>query len=64
MNSKKALNETHDFIIELIDENDKLKKVIEILKGKICVHQSYICYDAYADIKLTDEEIKLLKEYL
>ena len=41
-----------------------LINVIEILKGRICVHQGYICYDSYADIKLTDEEIKLLKEYL
>ena len=54
----------HNKIESLQSENYKLKKVIEILKGRICIHQGYICYDAYADIKLTDEEIKLLKEYL
>lgn len=43
---------------------EKLIKVIGILKGRICVHQKYICYGGFADIKLTDEEIKLVKEYL
>lgn len=41
-----------------------LIKAFDILKGRICLHNGYVCYDAYADIKLTDEEIKLLKEYL
>ena len=48
---------------ELKDENEKLKKVIEILEGRICVNQDCICYDMCADKPLTDEEIKLVKEY-
>ena len=45
------------------EQYKKLKKVIEILKGRICVHQDCICYDMCADKPLTDEEIKLVKEY-
>lgn len=65
------LNETKDSVDKVIEdlgkineENAKLKKAIEILKGRICVHNQYICYDAYADIRLKDNEIELLKEVL
>lgn len=54
----------HTEIDSLHTENEKLKKAFNILKGKIWLHNGYVCYAAYADIKLTDEEFKLLKEYL
>ena len=47
-----------------LDRLEKLEKVIEILKGRICIHNGYVCYDAYADVKLTDNECKLSKEVL
>lgn len=47
-----------------LDKLEKLEKVIEILKGRICVHQDYVCYEMYADIPLKDNEIELLKEVL
>lgn len=58
------LQELYDFIHKLCEENEKLKKAFDILKGKICLHNGYVCYDAYADIKLTKEECELLKGVL
>lgn len=56
------------YLVEVITQDlerlEKLEKTIEILKGRICVHNQYICYDAYADIRLKDNEIELLKEVL
>lgn len=53
-----------DAIEKDLERLEKLEKVIEILKGRMCVHNGYVCYDAYADIKLKDEEIDLLYEVL
>ncbi len=52
------------FIEEDLKRLEKLEKAIDILKGRICVHNGYVCYDVYADIKLKDDECELLKEVL
>lgn len=52
------------YIEQYLDRLEKLEKVVEILKGRICVHNQYVCYDMYADIPLKDNEIELLKEVL
>ena len=49
---------------EIKKDLEKLEKAIEILKGRVCVNNGYVCYDTYADIKLNDEEIDLLYEVL
>ena len=56
--------EAKETINKDLERLEKLEKVIEILKGRMCVHNGYVCYDAYADIKLKDEEIDLLYEVL
>lgn len=69
-NKVQALNFIEDnkkyrnIIEQYLERLEKLEKVIEILKGRMCVHNGYVCYDAYADIKLKDEEIDLLYEVL
>jgi hypothetical protein len=59
-----CVNKVLEDLGKINEENTKLKKAIKILKGRICVHNQYICYDAYADIRLKDNEIELLKEVL
>lgn len=70
---KKALDKHSKYISAIekltsikkdLERLEKLEKVIEILKGRICIHNGYVCYDAYADVKLTDNECKLSKEVL
>lgn len=66
--AKKRIANIFPVCISVIEKDlerlEKLEKVIEILKGRMCVHNGYVCYDAYADIKLKDEEIDLLYEVL
>ena len=57
-----TLTKCYDTLFKDLDRLEKLEKAIEILKGRICVHNQYICYDAYADIRLKDNEIELLEE--
>ena len=79
MTSKEALEKINDILlryyehydysdIEVIKQDlerlEKYKNAIKILQGRICVHNQYICYDAYADIRLKDNEIELLREVL
>ncbi len=49
---------------EIIKLLNKLTEVINILKGRVCVHNGYICYAANADIPLTKQETELLIEVL
>lgn len=42
----------------------KYQKAFEILKGRVCAHNGYICYSAYADIPLTQQESELIREVL
>ena len=62
--TKESVDKVLEDLGKINEENTRLKKAIEILKGRICVHNQYICYDAYADIRLKDNEIELLKEVL
>lgn len=61
---KKDFNELLETNNIFYNTKEKYKKAIEILKGRICIHNGYVCYDAYADIRLKDNEIEILKEVL